>query len=66
VLKHVLSLMPERQREYEAETAANEACDEFINWIAHNKSDDEQKTFYEQALVAVKAGNGIVELKASA
>jgi hypothetical protein len=66
VLKHMLSLMPERQREHEGETAANEACEEFINYIAHNKSDDEQKAFYEEALAAVKAGNGIVELKQTA
>jgi hypothetical protein len=66
ILHDIASRLSEKQAEYEAENAASEACDEFINYIAHNKSDDEQKTFYEQALAAVKADNGIVELKATA
>jgi hypothetical protein len=66
ILHDIASRLPDKQTEYEAENAASEACDELINWIAHNKNDDEQKTFYEQSLAAVKAGNGVAALKASA
>jgi len=66
ILHDIASRLPEKQVEEEKKNAASEACDEFINYVAHNRTDDEAKTLYEQAFAAVKAGNGIVALKATA
>ncbi len=66
ILHDIASRLPEKQVEDEKETAANEACEELLNYVGNEKTLDEQKAFYEQALAAVKAGNGNVPLKATA
>ena len=65
ILHDIASRLPEKQAEYEKDVAADEAQDELLNYIAHNRSDAERKVFYEQVLAAAKAGNGIVSLKAT-
>ena len=66
ILHDIASRLPEKQAEYEKENAANESCEALLNYIAQEKTLDEQKAFYEQALVAAKEGNGVVALKVSA
>jgi len=65
ILHDIASRVPDKQAEYEKENAANESCEALLNYIAQEKTLDEQKAFYEQVLAAAKAGNGIVSLKAT-
>lgn len=66
ILHDVASRLPEKQAEYEKDVAADEAQDELLNYISHNRSDAERKVFYEQVLAAAKEGNGVMELKQTA
>jgi len=66
MLRKLTERMPDKIREYETETAADEARDELLNWLLNNRSKEDAQAFFEQALVAAKEGNGVVALKASA
>ena len=65
IIRKIAERLPEQQREWEAETAADAARDDLLNWLLNNRSDEDRKVFYEQVFAAAKAGNGIVSLKAT-
>lgn len=65
ILEALLAELPEKEREYEEEVAAREACDEFINLVYQELPTTEQTIIYKNLLEQAKS-NGLMSLKKSA
>lgn len=63
ILRKVASRIPEKQREYEIETRRDEARDNLINYLMHNRSYEEETAICQRLLALVKSGESVVELK---